>query len=415
MLDPGFLFALLSLLLLATPVARFALRFGPRMATFGGLILAIHFCVTTLLFDVLGHARWALVPLQIVTSVHFLSLARPRLRPRWWRLWIAGPASAFSAGSFLAIPWAIAALLGFDPVVPWLPFVAAGIGAVRSVRLSYEDLDVVLDRTPISELRPVTVGARRTPRPLRIVQITDPHLGTFMSVDRLRMICARAVDRGPDLILLTGDYLTVESNGETDALIHALEPLQAMPGRVFACRGNHDHEAPDRVAQAMEANGIQLLIDQAALVETGAGAVQILGIDHYWARGAPPVRRPEDGPAEPPLGRAQTFDRICAAHPRIPGALRLVLLHDPSAFADLPDGSVDLVLSGHTHGGQVGLLPFGLQWTFLRLFPGIPDHGFWGRGTDRLYVHRGTGHYGFPIRLGVPPEESLLRVHQVWG
>ncbi len=69
------------------------------------------------------------------------------------------------------------------------------------------------------------------------------------------------------------------------------------------------------------------------------------------------------------------------------------------------------MLSGHTHGGQVGLVSVGLQGTILRLFAKIPDHGFWGRGPDRLYVHRGTGHYGFPLRVGVPAEESLLRVH----
>ena len=60
------------------------------------------------------------------------------------------------------------------------------------------------------------------------------------------------------------------------------------------------------------------------------------------------------------------------------------------------------------------LLSLGLPWTILRLFVGdkIPDHGFWARGTDRMYIHRGTGHYGFPLRLGVPAEESVLRVHR---
>jgi len=69
------------------------------------------------------------------------------------------------------------------------------------------------------------------------------------------------------------------------------------------------------------------------------------------------------------------------------------------------------VLSGHTHGGQVGLVSLGLPWTMMRVFMNAPDHGFWARGSDRLYVHRGTGHYGFPLRLGVPAEESVLFVH----
>jgi predicted MPP superfamily phosphohydrolase len=111
--------------------------------------------------------------------------------------------------------------------------------------------------------------------------------------------------------------------------------------------------------------------------------------------------------------RAVRMKACCEAHPRLPGALRIALLHDPGAFQHLPEGEADLVVSGHTHGGQVGLLSLGLPWTMLRLFAKIPDHGLWARGTDRLYVHRGTGHYGFPLRLGVPAEESLLRVHAV--
>ena len=98
-------------------------------------------------------------------------------------------------------------------------------------------------------------------------------------------------------------------------------------------------------------------------------------------------------------------------NPRVEGASRLVLLHDPGAFKLLPKIEADLVLSGHTHGGQVGiahrLLALTPLWPLFRL----PDHGFFARGRARLYVHRGSGHYGFPLRIGVTSEESLLRVH----
>ena len=77
----------------------------------------------------------------------------------------------------------------------------------------------------------------------------------------------------------------------------------------------------------------------------------------------------------------------------------------------ISEGEADLALSGHTHGGQVGLVSLGLPYTMMRAFVRMPDHGLWARGTDRLYVHRGTGHYGFPLRLGVPAEESVLAVH----
>lgn len=214
-----------------------------------------------------------------------------------------------------------------------------------------------------------------------------------MSARRLRGIAERAVSQKPDLVLLTGDFLTMESQAHPELLAHAFAPLAALPGRVFACLGNHDHEAPDTVRSALASAGVRLLVDDAATVETAAGLVQVLGFDFVWRK------------------RAEHLARVCAMHPRASGVFRLALLHDPSAFRHLPQGEADLVLSGHTHGGQVGFVSLGLPWTLLRLFSQSPDHGFWARGTDRLYVHRGTGHYGFPLRLGVPAEESLLRVH----
>ena len=78
-------------------------------------------------------------------------------------------------------------------------------------------------------------------------------------------------------------------------------------------------------------------------------------------------------------------------------------------FQDVPDGAVDLTLSGHTHGGQVGLVSLGLDWTVLSRSR-WPDHGLFARGANHLYVHRGTGHYGFPLRVGVPAELSVLEL-----
>ena len=70
---------------------------------------------------------------------------------------------------------------------------------------------------------------------------------------------------------------------------------------------------------------------------------------------------------------------------------------------------MDLVFSGHTHGGQMGLVTFGLNWTVLSRSR-WPDHGHFAKGKSHLYVHRGTGFYGFPLRVGVPGEASLLEL-----
>jgi predicted MPP superfamily phosphohydrolase len=270
----------------------------------------------------------------------------------------------------------------------------AAVGIVQSLTTREEAIDVVVaDGEHVDGLRRHAPSELRVARPLKVIQITDPHLGPFMSVERLRRIAERAVAREPDLVVLTGDFLTMESHARPDLLAAALSPLKALEGRTFACLGNHDHEALETVQRALAETGVRLLVDEAAELTTPAGPVQILGFDFVWR------------------GRAEHLARVTAAHPRRAGALRLLLLHDPSAFHHLPSGEGDLVLSGHTHGGQVGFVSLGLPWTLMRWFVSAPDHGLWARGVDRLYVHRGTGHYGFPLRLGVPSEESVLHVH----
>ena len=183
----------------------------------------------------------------------------------------------------------------------------------------------------------------------------------------------------------------MEGSGSRGALAAALRPLEPLAGRTFAVFGNHDHEAADEVAHALAENGIRLLIDTEALVTTPVGPVQIVGAD--W------VGRE----------RREHIRALLARHPRRADHLRLLLLHDPSVFRHVPPGDVDLTLSGHTHGGQLGLVSLGLTWTVLSR-TAWPDHGFFGLGASRLYVHRGTGFYGFPLRIGVPGEASRLEL-----
>ncbi|HVR21064.1 MAG TPA: metallophosphoesterase [Polyangiaceae bacterium] len=342
------------------------------------------------------------VALHATVFVGSLSLVRPRPRSLLYRTFISLPAAFFSAGTLLALPWVLAAAFGYALPGIWLPYAFAFVGIVQSLSTRSEVVDVHIDREAIATNTlpeaPVRVpraawGTSRVARPLRLVQITDPHLGPFMSARRLERICRRAVEKNPDLVLLTGDFLTMESQSHPELLARALSPLRDLPGRVFACLGNHDHEALGTVRHALDLAGARLLVDSAEVIATDAGLVQIIGFDFTWR------------------DRAAHLRRVSAENPRLPSVFRLALLHDPGAFRHLPPGEADLVLSGHTHGGQVGFVSLGLPWTLMRLFARIPDHGLWARGADRLYVHRGTGHYGFPLRLGVPAEESLLAVH----
>ena len=328
---------------------------------------------------------------------------------------MSAPGQAFVAAGFLAggwlllwlpvraVLWAVGAEATLDALrwVDVVPFAVALVSVGTSLRPRVERVQIALGEAGPDEVTRVPVGRVRRPfrsrvtsgasGALRIVQITDPHLGPWQPEDRLRRSLERLLREDPDLVLLTGDFLTMEGQGSPGALSRAIAPLRDVSDRCYAVFGNHDHEAPDEVRGALGACDIDLLIDDARRVQTRCGAVQIVGADY--------VRR----------GRAQHLADLLARHPREPDALRLLLLHDPVGFHDLPPGEVDLTLSGHTHGGQVGLVSLGLDWTVLRRSR-WPDHGLFARGASRLYVHRGTGFYGFPLRVGVPGEHSVLEL-----
>jgi len=320
---------------------------------------------------------------------------------------------AFIAGGALSGVWLLALLpvrgvllwLGYAralDVLAWLDLVPVAVAAasvLTSSRLVDEVVRVAVAEDGPSEVTRMPVERYRRKnrpeplpaRPLRIVQIADPHLGPWQPVKKLRRQIDALVDHDPDLVLLTGDFLTMEGIGTPGALAAALEPLQRLPGRCFAAFGNHDHESPEEVRAGLEANGVNVLIDDEVAIETAAGTVQIVGADY---RGR---------------GRRAHLHELLARFPRREGHVRLLLLHDPSAFKHVPKGDADLTLSGHTHGGQLGLVSFGFDWTVLKRTT-FPDHGLFGHGSNRLYVQRGTGFYGFPLRIGVPGEASCLEV-----
>jgi predicted MPP superfamily phosphohydrolase len=297
---------------------------------------------------------------------------------------------------FVALDWprALALLRWLDLV----PFAVVAVSLVTSIRPVHEVVRVHLEDAGPSELTrlPVERYRRRRPvplatRPLRIVQITDPHLGPWQPVGKLRTLVEHLVAQEPDLVLLTGDFLTMEGSGTPGALAQAFAPLERVSGRSFAVFGNHDHAYPDEVRTALAASGVRLLVDDETTVDTPVGPVQIVGAD-YVGR-----------------GRREHLHALMERFPRREEHLRLLLLHDPLGFRHLPEGAVDLTLSGHTHGGQLGLVSLGLDWTVLTR-TAWPDHGLFARGSNRLYVHRGTGFYGFPLRIGVPGEASVLEL-----
>jgi predicted MPP superfamily phosphohydrolase len=364
---------------------------------------------------------------MLVSGVQFAHLVRARMRSSAFRWLVSVPGQTFIAGGMLAGPWLVVLLpfrmlfeaLGWSSVlIAWtfveaIPLAIAVASVLTStvarpetvrIRLAREGPKAfarvavervrgrVAEHASVAAARLSERPSERDPgRPLRVVQLTDTHLGPWQSVSRLRRRVAQLVERDPDLIALTGDYLTMESMGSPGCLARALAPLIPLADRCVAIFGNHDHEAPEHVRDAMKELGITLLIDGEACFETPAGFVQVIGSDYLSQ------------------DHAKRLATLLDRHPRREAHLRLLLLHDPAGFHALPEDDVDLVLSGHTHGGQVGLVSLGLDWTVLSRTR-WPDQGLFARGASRLYVHRGTGFYGFPLRVGVPAEHSLLEI-----
>ena len=345
-------------------------------------------------------------------AIQFIHLVRARMRSSLFRWAISVPGQTFVAAGMLAGPWLLVLLpgrlllgaLGEDGLLQawtWieaLPLVVAAASILTSATAKPETVRFRLSRDGPEEFSRVPVERFRgrlpepqPDRPLRLVQLTDTHLGPWQSVRRLRGRVESLVAREPDLVTLTGDFLTMESMGSRGCLEEALQPLAPIASRCVAIFGNHDHEAPDHVREAFAKLRIRLLIDDEARFETPAGPVQVVGSDFV---------RTDPG---------SHLTELLARFPRRADHLRLLLLHDPIGFHGLPEDDVDLVLSGHTHGGQVGLVSLGLDWTVLSASR-WPDQGLFARGASRLYVHRGTGFYGFPLRVGVPAEHSLLEI-----
>jgi len=230
--------------------------------------------------------------------------------------------------------------------------------------------------------------------PLRIAAIADVHAGApHMTLEALGEIVATVNAARPDVIVLLGDYVI---HGIIGGRFIEPEPIAAVLGRlraplgVFAVTGNHDwwYDGP-RVTAALEAAGIRVLEDSAALLPARGRPVWIAGVGDLWTR-----------PADVP--------RALAAVP--PDAPVIVITHNPDLFPDVP-ARVLLTLAGHTHGGQVDLPLLG------RII--VPSHygaryaiGHVREDGRDLFVTPGLGTSILPVRFRVPPEISLLTVER---
>ena len=241
-----------------------------------------------------------------------------------------------------------------------------------------DDLRIRTLDVPIANLPPEWEG-------FTIAHVSDLHSGIFCGPGRLRKISDATNDLKADLIAVTGDLINSNLTEFEDAAV-CLRRLEAPRG-LYLCEGNHDlfeGEAP--FMQACAAAGFPLLRNSSVIVP-GRGGRLVLG-------GLPWFSRSFRGD---PAAIAALFP------PRQKGDLRVLLAHHPDLF-DASTASTDLMLSGHTHGGQLMLGDVGFGPLFFEYWSGL-----YRRGAASLVVSNGAGDW-FPCRIGAPAEIGHLKL-----
>jgi len=269
---------------------------------------------------------------------------------------------------------------GFQLVA--LPLVALAMGTVAHgyVR-GYRRLVITRLDVPIAALPAPLAG-------LRVVHLSDLHLGPLADRRALREALDRVASLEPDLVCVTGDIVDTPV-ADLAAWFPELERVSARHG-VFAVLGNHDRIAgAERVADTLRrCTSWRLLRDEAVVVEVSGARLHVAGL--------------EDRP------RSQAADALPHVLAALPSAEPAILLaHRPNVFAAAAAAGVPLVLAGHTHGGQVavpGLPRFNLARFLMTRF----DAGLFSDGGSWLHVSRGLGTSGQPVRVGVPREIAVL-------
>lgn len=239
----------------------------------------------------------------------------------------------------------------------------------------------IVERTiRLPRLSPMLAG-------LRIVQLTDIHVGNFMKQAKLEWYVRAANDLNPDLVALTGDFIGSSAHF-IPACAAALEKLEARDG-VFACLGNHDYwVGAQRVTEALRAAGVEVLRNEARKLSVKGATLNVAGVDDPWR------------------GQAD-FDRALSMSD--PNAPTIMLCHQPDLFPAVVQRDIDLTLAGHYHGGQVKLRFLGIAVSPAHLVSEFVE-GLYVQGQSQLYVSRGIGITGPPVRLNAPPEITLLHL-----
>ena len=244
---------------------------------------------------------------------------------------------------------------------------------------------------------------------LRIGQFSDTHAGTFFNKTAVKGGVEMLLKEKPDVIFFTGDLVNYQTD-EVDDYVELFNKVKAPLG-VFSSTGNHDYgnyrKWPSEQAKlrnfqdmitAHRLMGYDLLMNEHRFLEVGRERIAIIGVEN-WGMG--------------PSHRFPKYGKLSQAHKgTIEAAVRLLLSHDPSHWdaqirPEFPD--IDLTFAGHTHGAQMGIEFGQFRWSPSQYIY-KQWAGLYHEGNQYLYVNRGFGCIGYPGRVGMPPELTVIEL-----
>ena len=230
-------------------------------------------------------------------------------------------------------------------------------------------------------------------RGLRIAQLSDVHLGWFFSMDDLRALLERAAQGTPDVLVITGDLFDDETLNEK-AVGLADSYADRFPLGIWFCYGNHEHRRNFEALDAMlDGTRIHKLVNASTIVQDGTRPLVFAGVDYPFAHGDEAFQ-------------AKKKELADAAFQNVPKeAVTILLAHHPEFIDDGAARGAALVLTGHTHGCQFGLLGHPLLPVFKY------NRGIVKIGETMGYVHSGNGSW-FPYRIGCPPEIAYFTLRR---
>ena len=232
----------------------------------------------------------------------------------------------------------------------------------------------------------VEITLPRLPKKLdgfRILHLSDTHHSPFTGLDHIARAVTVASQLKPDLVALTGDFVSHEAQ-YIAPVAKVLGELRAPHG-VYACLGNHDHWTdPEAMTRELEKNNIRVLINAGLRLESTDAPFWLCGVDDHM------------------VGKT---DLAAALKGAFPDEFKLLLAHNPVIFRRAARAGVDLTLSGHTHGGQVRV-----RDNDQRLIRRRRTAGLHRIKQSHIYITRGIGTVVLPVRFQCPPEISVLEL-----